>query len=72
MHPIVSLHQLSIRTTDTGKVNLSPLPGIEWEIELYPDQAEALADRIREAAAKVRRPRLARESQEVKGVFEVE
>lgn len=67
----ISFRQLLV-TTDSRKVSLSPLPGVEWEIELYPDEAEALADKLREAAARVRWPRLARESGDVKALFEGE
>jgi len=53
-------------------VSLEPLPGVEWEIELYPAEAEVLAERLREAASRVRWPQLARESGDAKGVFEGE
>jgi hypothetical protein len=45
--------QLAI-TTSSRKISIHPRPGVEWEIELYPDETEALADRLREAAREAR------------------
>lgn len=68
--PTIDTCQLLV-TPDGLKVCLQ-LSGVEWEIKLEPDQAEALADRLREVAVKVRRPQLTQESELVAELFEVE